>query len=75
MNSYLFIGLDNIKNIVFQSTSLKSSWLQTNKTQISQKTSIIESQKSTITFSLSQIVNCHNKIENPIKIKEKNTIM
>ena len=75
INSYLLIGLDNIKNMVFHSISLKRSWDQTNKTQINQNISIIASQKSTIIFLSSQIVNCQSIIEKAIKTKAKNTIM
>jgi hypothetical protein len=50
INSYLFIGFDKIKNIVFHSISLKRSCDQTNKIHINQKISIIDNQKSTITL-------------------------
>lgn len=75
INSYLFIGLLNIKNIVFPSTSLKSNWLHTNKTHKSQKISIIVNQKSTIILESSQIVSFHNNTENTIKIIAKNIII
>jgi len=81
INSYLFIGLDKIKKIVFQSTSLNKSWLQTNKTQTSQNTSIIASQKSIITLLSSQIVSFQREIEKIIsknantKIKYKNLFL
>lgn len=74
INSYLFIGLLNIKNIVFHSTSLKSNWEPTNNTQTSQNISIIASQKSTIILLSSHIVNVQREIENIIKIKAKNKI-
>lgn len=72
INSYLLIGLLNIKNIVFPSISLKSSWLQTNKTQISQNISIIAIQKSVITLLSSQIVSFQREIEKIIS-KNQNT--
>lgn len=74
INSYLFIGLLKIRNIVLPSISLKRSWLQTNKTQTNQKTSIIASQKSTITLSSSQIVSFQREIENKINTKAKKSI-
>lgn len=74
INSYLFIGLDKIKKIVFQSISLKSNWLQTKITEIKENNSIIASQKSRIILLSSQIVNFHKDIENIIKIKAKNII-
>jgi hypothetical protein len=75
INSYLLIGLDKIKKIVFQSTSLKSNWLQTNNTQSNQKISIIDKPKSTIILLFCHIVNFHRSIEKIIKTKEKNTII
>ena len=75
INSYLFIGFDKIKKIVFHSTSLKSNWLQINSTQINQNISIIESQKSTIILEFSQIVNFPSKMEKIMKINEKKTII
>jgi len=75
INSYLLIGLLNIKNIVFHSISLNNNWLQTNKTHKSQKISIIANQKSTIIFESSHIVNFHSIIEKAIKINQKNTII
>jgi hypothetical protein len=74
INSYLFIGFDKIKNIVFPSISLNKSWLQTNKTLTNQKISIIASQKSTITLLSSQIVSFHKETEKTIKIKAKKMI-
>lgn len=75
INSYLFIGLLSIKKIVFHSTSLNKSWLQTKSTHTSQKISIIANQKSTITLESSQIVNFHKTTEKSIKIKAKNKII
>jgi hypothetical protein len=75
INSYLSIGLDKIKKIVFHSTSLNKSWLQTNITQISQNISIIASQKSTIIFSEFHRVNCHNDNEKIMKMSQKNSII
>lgn len=75
INSYLFIGLLNIKKIVFHSTSLNNNWLHTNKTQRSQNISIIANQKSTIILESSPIVSFHKIIENAIKINQKNTII
>jgi hypothetical protein len=74
INSYLLIGFDKIRKIVFHSTSLKSNWLQTNKTQIIQKISIIAKPKSTITFESSQIVSCPKEREKIIKTNAKNKI-
>lgn len=74
INSYLFIGLLSIKNIVFHSTSLNNNWLQTNNTQTIQKISIIANQKSTITLLSSQIVNFQSDIENIINTNAKNII-
>lgn len=74
INSYLFIGLDKIKKIVFHSISLKSNWLQTNKTLKNQNISIIASQKSTIILLSSQIVSFHKEMEKTIKTKAKKTI-
>ena len=75
MNSYLFMGLLRIKNIVFHSTSLNKSWLHINTTHISQKISIIDNQKSTIILESSHIVNFHNVTENAININAKNKII
>ena len=75
INSYLLIGFERIKNIVFHSTSLNKSWLHTNKTHRSQKTSIIASQKSTIILLLSQIVSFPKVMENIMKMKPKNKII
>ncbi|MDD5212940.1 MAG: hypothetical protein PHG82_00725 [Candidatus Gracilibacteria bacterium] len=74
INSYLFIGLDKIKNIVFPSTSLKSNGLPTNKTEIKENISIIASPKSTITLLSSQIVSLPKAREEIIKISAKKTI-
>lgn len=74
INSYLLIGLLNIKKIVFHSISLNSNCDQTNKTHTSQKISIIASQKSTIILLSSQIVSFPNKIEKTINTKAKNKI-
>jgi hypothetical protein len=74
INSYLSIGFDNIRKIVFHSISLKSNWLHTNNTQTIQNISIIASQKSTIILLSSHIVSCHNKIEKIINTKAKNKI-
>lgn len=74
INSYLLIGFDNIKNIVFHSISLNKSWLQTNKTHISQNISIIEIPKSTITLSSSQIVSLPKEREKIINKNQKTTI-
>lgn len=75
INSYLLIGFDNIKNIVFHSISLNNNWLQTNKTQINQNISIIEIPKSTITFSSSQIVSLPKASEKTINKSQKITII
>ena len=75
IKSVLVIGLLKFKKIVFHSISLNKSWLQINKTQISQKISIAPSQKSITIYVVSQIVNfCNNKEKN-IKITQKITIM
>lgn len=74
INSYLFIGFESIKNIVLPSISLKSNWLHTNKTHISQNISIIAIQKSRITFWLSHIVSLPKAREKTIKTKAKNII-
>lgn len=74
INSYLFIGFDKIKNIVFPSISLNKSWLQTKSTLTNQNISIIASQKSTIILLSSHIVSFHKEIEKTIKTKAKNTI-
>ena len=74
INSDLFIGFDNIKKIVFHSTSLKSNWLQTNKTQTIQNISIIARPKSTIILLSFQSVSCHNKIEKIINTNAKKRI-
>lgn len=74
INSYLFIGFDNIKNIVFPSISLNKSWLQTKSTLKNQKISIIASQKSTIILSSSQIVSFPKETEKTIKTSAKKTI-
>lgn len=74
MNSYLFIGFDKIKNIVFQFISLKRSWEPTNKTQISQNISIIAKPKSTTIldeFHIEKFQSNHQKIS---KIKAKRRI-
>ena len=70
-NSYLAIGFERIRNMVFHSISLKSSWLPTNKTQIIPKTSIIASPKLVITRASLPIVSCHNRSENAKKNKCK----
>lgn len=75
INSYLLIGFDIIRKIVFHSISLKRSWLQTNKTQISQNISIIASQKSTIILLSSHRVKLQRDIENIINKKAKNIII
>lgn len=74
INSYLLIGFDKIKKIVFPSISLKSNWLHTNKTLKNQNISIIASQKSTIILLSSQIVNFHKETEKIIKTKAKKII-
>lgn len=74
INSYLFIGLDKIKNIVFPSTSLKSNWLHTNKTEINENISIIARPKSTITLLSSQIVSFPKAREKIIKTSAKKII-
>ena len=74
INSYLFIGFERIRNIVFPSISLNKSWLQTNNTQISQKISIIASPKSTIILLSSPIVSFPSKREKTINTKAKNII-
>lgn len=74
INSYLFIGLDKIRKIVFHSISLKRSWLQIKSTLKNQKISIIASQKSSIILSSSHIVNFPKAMEKIIKINAKNII-
>jgi hypothetical protein len=74
-NSYRAIGFERIRKIVFPSTSLKRSWLQTKRTPIIPKNSIIPSPKSTITFLSSQMVSFPRAREKTIKIKAKNTII
>ena len=74
INSYLFIGLLKIRKIVFHSTSLKRSWLQTNNTQTNQNISIIDKPKSTIILLSSQIVNLPRSKEKTIKINAKKRI-
>ena len=66
INSYLLMGFDNIRKMVFPSISLKSNWLPTNKTHSNEKISIIASQKSVTTFVSSPIVSFPNSIENAI---------
>jgi len=75
INSYRAIGLESIKKIVFHSISLNKSWDPTNSTQIIPKVSIMASQKSTTTFSLSQSVSCPRLRENNKNIKAKNKII
>lgn len=75
INSYLLIGLDKIKKIVFPSISLKSSWLHTKSTQIRPKISIIASQKSMIILLVSQIVNFDREIEKIINTNAKKSII
>ncbi len=75
MNSYLFIGLLSIRKMVFHSTSLKSNWLHTNNTHISQNTSIILNQKSTIILLSSHIVSFQSIIEKAINANAKNIII
>jgi hypothetical protein len=75
INSYLSIGFDKIRKIVFHSTSLNRSWLQTNITHINQKISIIANQKSTIIFSAFPSVSCPRDIEKIININQKNNII
>ena len=74
INSYLLIGFDKIKNIVFHSISLNNNWLHTNKTLRNQNISIIASQKSTTILLSSQIVNFHKESEKIINTKAKKTI-
>ena|GEM_PF-841489 len=74
MKSLLFIGLLRIKKIVFHSISLKSNWLPINKTQISQKTSIVAKPKSIIILLASQIVISDKINEKRIKTIQKNII-
>jgi hypothetical protein len=74
IKSCRFIGLESMRKMVFHSISLKRSWLQTNRTQISQKTSIIDKPKSTITFSDSQMVSLPRARENRVNIPAKKTI-
>jgi hypothetical protein len=75
MKSLLFIGLLKIKKIVFHSISLKRSWLHINKTQISQKISIVDNQKSIMIFFVSQIVKLSSNKEKNIKIIQKKIII
>jgi hypothetical protein len=74
INSYLFIGFDKIRKIVFHSISLNSSCVPVNSTHTSPKTSIIASPKSTIILSSSPIVSFQRTIENMIKIKAKKSM-
>lgn len=74
INSYLLIGLLNIKKMVFHSISLKRSWEPINKTHTKLNISIIASPKSTIILLSSQIVNFQSNIEKIIKINAKNNI-
>lgn len=69
IKSYLFIGLDNIRYIVFHSISLKSNWLQIKTTEISQKISIIDNPKSSTIFSV-----CPNDNEAKARLKIINKI-
>ncbi len=75
INSYLPIGFDRIRKIVFPSTSLNKSWLQTNKTPINQNISIIDNPKSTIILLSSQSVNCPKTREKIINKNPKNKII
>ena len=45
INSYLLIGFERMRKIVFPSISLNKSWLPTNKTPINQKISINKATK------------------------------
>jgi hypothetical protein len=74
INSYLFIGLLKIRNIVLPSTSLNKSWLQTNKTQTKPNISIIARPKSTIILLSSQIVSFPKSREKTMKMNAKNKI-
>jgi len=74
INSYLFIGLLKIRNIVLPSTSLNKSWLQTNKTQTKPNISIIARPKSTIILLSSQIVSFPKSREKTMKTNAKNKI-
>lgn len=74
INSYLFIGFDKIRKIVFHSISLNKSWLHTNKTQTKPNISIIAIQKSVITLPSSQIVSFQSEIEKIINKKAKTKI-
>ncbi len=75
INSYLPIGFDNIRKIVFPSTSLNSNWLHTNNTPINQNISIIDNPKSTIILLSSQSVNCPKTREKIINKNQKNKII
>lgn len=74
INSYLWIGLLSIKNIVFHSISLNNSCDQTKSTHTNQNISIIANQKSTIILVSSQIVSLPNAIEKTMNTKAKNRI-
>lgn len=74
INSYLLIGFESIKKIVFPSISLNKSWLQTNKTHINQKISIIAIPKSVMTLLSSPIVSFQSEIEKTINKKAKTKI-
>jgi hypothetical protein len=74
IKSRLLIGFESIRKIVFHSISLNRSWLPTKRTQIRPNTSIIESQKSKITLSSSQIVSFHKAKENKINTNAKKRI-
>ena len=75
IKSFLFIGLLKIKKIVFHSISLKSSWLHMKRTQINQKTSIIDNQKSIVILLVSQIVSFDNAKDKKINKTQKITIV
>ncbi len=74
INSYLLIGFDKIRKIVFHSISLNKSWLHTNKTPTKPNISIIAIQKSVTTFWSSQIVSFPREIEKIINKKAKTKI-
>lgn len=74
INSYLFMGLLNIRKIVFHSISLNNNWEPINKTHTKPNISIIANQKSIIIFWSSHIVSFQSRSENMIKTNAKKSI-
>gem|GEM_PF-5255365 len=71
INSYLLIGFERMRNIVFHSISLYRSCVPVKSTPTRPNISIIASPKSTIILSSSQMVSFPNQIENIMNIKAK----